>query len=224
MPYSLRGQPDFEGARQHALMLLEHKLPPTLFYHSLAHTRDDVAPAAERLAASECVIGEALLLLRTAAYFHDVGFVVQRLNHEAIGAQMAAHVLPRFGYGQAHIQIITDLIMITKLPQMPHTRLERIIADADLDVLGREDFLVRNQALRDELAASGVSTADEAWYSSQLQFLQTHHYFTASARSTRDAQKQENIAALTRLLTWARVQQHRGHPAVASLPADGWLA
>ena len=44
-------QPDFKRARQYALERLERELPPTLIYHSLAHTRDDVVPAAERLAA-----------------------------------------------------------------------------------------------------------------------------------------------------------------------------
>jgi hypothetical protein len=74
------------------------------------------------------------------------------------------------------------------------------MADADLDVLGRNTFFKRSQDLRDERAALGVSISDEAWYQSQLEFLQTHHYFTRAAHQLRDETKDKNIAELTRLL------------------------
>ena len=198
-------QPDFERARQYALERLERELPPTLFYHSLAHTRDDVVPAAERLAALEGVEGEALLLLRTAAFYHDLGHVEHYTNHEAIGVRIAAAVLPHFGYSTAHIQVVRGIIIATKLPQSPHTLLEEIMADADLDVLGRDDFLARNQDLRAERAALGMPTTDEEWYSSQLEFIQTHRYFTAAARNLRDAKKQQNIEEMVKLLEEARM-------------------
>jgi hypothetical protein len=75
-----------------------------------------------------------------------------------------------------------------------------IRADADLDVLGREDFMARNRALRAELAAYGQTTTDGQWHKSQLEFIQNHCYFTAAARALRDAQKQKNIAALRELI------------------------
>ncbi len=193
-------QPDFECARQYALGRLERELPPILFYHSLAHTRDDVVPAAERLAAMEGVDGEALLLLRTAAFYHDLGHVEQYTNHETIGIRIAAQVLPRFGYSAAHIQVICGIIMVTKLPQSPHTLLEEIMADADLDVLGRDDFFTRNEDLRAERAALGMLITDEEWYSGQLEFIQSHRYFTAAARTLREARKQQNIKELIKLL------------------------
>ena len=73
-------QPDFERAKEYALKRLEKELPPDLLYHNLEHTRDIVVPAVERLAAMEGIEGEALLLLRTAAYYHDLGFVEHRLD------------------------------------------------------------------------------------------------------------------------------------------------
>jgi len=192
--------PDFERAKQYALTRLANELSPNLLYHSLWHTRDDVLPAAERLAALEGVTGEDLLLLRTAACFHDIGCIVQRPDHEAIGARMAAEALPAFGYTPERLRVIEGLIMATKLPQTPHTRLEEIMADADLDALGREDFFTRNAALRAEWLAQGQPMTDEAWHSNQLNFLWGHHYFTFAARQLRDAQKQKNMAALIELL------------------------
>jgi len=193
-------RPDFEQASLYALGRLERELSPRLLYHSLRHTRDDVLPAAERLAALEGVNRDDLLLLRTGAVYHDIGFVVQCADHEEAGAQIAAEVLPRFGYTAEHVRVTRDLILATRLPQSPRTLLEEILADADLDVLGRDDFLIRNQALRDEQAAHGRPTGDAEWYASQLKFLETHHYFTAAARTLREARKAKNIAALRELL------------------------
>ena len=192
--------PDFEGARAYALARLERELSPVLCYHSVAHTRDDVVVAAERLAAQEGVTGEALLLLRTAAYFHDLGFVEQREQHEAIGARVAGEMLPQFGYRPDQIALIEGIILATRLPQTPHTLLERILADADLDVCGRDDFLELNSCLRAELAAAGSAASDREWYSGQLSFLRSHRYWTAAARAERDEIKRANIVTLERLL------------------------
>jgi uncharacterized protein len=191
--------PDFASACRYALRRLEQELPPTLYYHSLAHTRDDVVPATERLAALAGIAGEELLLLRTAAYYHDLGFIEQREEHEAAGARLAAAILPRFGYTPAHIRAIDGLIMATRLPQSPRTPLEALLADADLDVLGRADFLARNRALHAELAALAQPIPDADWYHAQLAFLRGHRYWTAAASTLRDTGKQCNIAALSRL-------------------------
>ena len=197
-------QPDFERAQLYALERLERELAPTLYYHNLWHTRDEVVPAVERLAAMEGVDGEALWLLRTAALFHDIGFVEQRTEHEAAGVRIAAEALPRFGYSPAQVARIGGMIMATKLPQSPHDLLEELLADADLDVLGRKDFLPRNQALRAELAAAGQPLTDQQWYSGQHRFLQAHRYWTAAARALRDAGKQQNLALLAGLLRRCR--------------------
>ena len=86
------------------------------------------------------------------------------------------------------------------MPQTPHTPLECILADADLDVCGRDDFLERNRCLRAELEVAGSVASDREWYSAQISFLRAHHYWTAAAPSARDQVKHANIAALERLL------------------------
>jgi uncharacterized protein len=193
-------QPDIEGAREYALKRLETELVPYLYYHSAAHTRDDVVPAAERLAQLEHINGENFLLLRTAAFFHDIGFVEQPQNHEKISARIAGEVLPQFGYQPGQIRTIQSLILATQLPHVPETLLEAILADADLDSLGREDFMARSQALRDEQQAFGITVNDEDWYRAQIKFLTDHKYFTHSAKTLRDGQKSQNIQQLRHIL------------------------
>jgi uncharacterized protein len=193
-------QPNVAAASAYALARLARELPPALCYHSIGHTRDDVLPALEYLAATIGVGGEDLLLLRTAAYYHDLGFVERYDDHEIASAQIARAVLPQFGYHAGQIRRILAMIMATRLPQSPGTLLEQILADADLDVLGRDDYLPLSQLLRDELHHTGFVVADGDWYRGQIAFLRDHHYWTAAARARRDEQKQRNIALLHHML------------------------
>lgn len=193
-------KPDFDAAKSYAFELLATKLPPTLRYHTPEHTCDDVLPAVERLAKGEKVDGDALLCLQTAACFHDVGHIERSHNHEEIGVRIAARVLPRFGYTTAQITQICRLILATKVPQQPHSQLEQIIVDADMDSLGRDDFLATSLALREELALKGQHFSDAAWYERQIAFLQAHRYFTATAQRLRNPGKQRNINLLRELL------------------------
>lgn len=192
--------PDLARARAYALDRLTRELSPLLTYHSLGHTRDDVLPAAQRLAALAGITGEALLLLETASLYHDLGFVVQREDHESISIAIAEAVLPGLGYTPGQLEVIRDLINATRLPQTPRSFLAEILTDADLDVLGRDDYWSRSDALRAEWAAFGVHSTDTEWYQGQVEFLKGQHYFTPMARALRDAQKQANLAGLAGVL------------------------
>jgi uncharacterized protein len=191
---------NFEKAKQYALQRLESELSPGLFYHDLMHTTNDVVPATEKLAKGEDIKGKSLDLLLTAAWFHDLGFIEVRTGHEVIGARIASEVLPGLGFSNEQIQTVRNIIIATVLPQSPQTILDQIMADADLDVLGRDDFMLRNANLRRELAFFGQEFTDLQWFSDQLRFLETHTYFTASARALRDAGQAKNVAALKKKL------------------------
>ena len=77
----------FDDARQYAVQRLERELSPNLLYHGIMHTRDDVVPAVEALAAQEGVQEGPGSLLVTAAWFHDLGFIESATDHELISAR-----------------------------------------------------------------------------------------------------------------------------------------
>jgi len=191
--------PDLALAKEYALDRLARELSPALHYHSLAHTRDEVVGAAARLAKEEGVSGEPLTLLLTAAYFHDIGFIYLRDGHEQAGTRIAAEALPRFGYSPEQVAAVNRMIMATALPQTPANLLESILADADLDMLGRDVYWQRHRDLRAEWAAFGQIESDYGWYRIQLAFQSGHQYFTAAARRLRGATKQAIIERLRSL-------------------------
>ena len=190
----------FEQAREYASGRLERELPAHLSYHAFSHTRDEVVAAAERLARMEGLKGRTLDLLLTAAWFHDLGYIEQAQYHELISARIARQVLPGFGYTPKQVATIDQAIMATALPQSPADLLGQTLADADLDVLGTTNFMSRNLDLRRELAQLGKVYTDLDWYVRQLQFQEGHTYFTASAHTLRDAQKEANKAELRAIL------------------------
>lgn len=198
---------DYRAAKRYALHRLEQDLSPQLFYHSLAHTRDEVAPAADQFASIEGVVGKDYQLLMTTVYFHDIGFIVQYDDHESVSIRIATHILPDFGFMPEDVEVICNAIQATRLPQSPKTLLERILVDADLDNLGKEDFFRRSQDLRRELTLLGRGMSDQEWYASQMKFIKGHKYWTTAAKDLRNAQKQRNIADLERLLNQINVRE-----------------
>lgn len=200
-------EPDYSAAINYALTRLRNELSSGLLYHSLPHTRDDVLIAVRKFAAQAGVTGEDLALLEVAAVYHDIGFLYIVAEHERRGVELIRDVLPGYGFSPEQVERIAGMIMTTRLPQTPHNFLEELLSDADLDVLGREDFSARNAKLRQEMAGLGKTFTDEQWFGSQLKFLENHTYFTEAARLIRNEGKQKNIDYLRQTLEAARSQE-----------------
>lgn len=189
---------DVSGLARRVRALLETSLPADVAYHDAWHTFDDVAPAADRIATAERLDRRERVLVHCAALLHDVGFIHGPHEHESKSVDIARTVLPEYGFDPTSIARIADLIMATRLGHVPSDLSEAVLMDADLDVLGRDDYWPRNRALRRELAASGLVYTDAAWWQSQLRFLQGHRYQTPSTRRLREPRKRVNIEGVER--------------------------
>ncbi|SFC91235.1 uncharacterized protein SAMN05421780_11221 [Flexibacter flexilis DSM 6793] len=191
---------DFLSAKEYALKRLQNELPSNLYYHGLHHTKD-VCNVAEHLAQLEKVKEEDLALLRTAAWFHDMGFITQYAKNEPVAADFAREVLPSFGYSPEQVEVVANCILATAVPQQPKTLLEEILCDADLDYLGRDDFYMIAQSLRREWLDNGLFTKSlKSWYEVQYKFLSAHQYHTPSAIKLRQPTKLLHLAELKELL------------------------
>jgi HD superfamily phosphodiesterase len=181
--------PDYKGAEDFILSKLKKELSHTLTYHGYHHTLD-VVDAADKIAVAEKISKSQIKLLRIAAFFHDAGFIYIYKNHEEKGCEMAKEFLPGFGFGIKQIEAICGMIMATKIPQSPKNKLEEIIADADLDYLGRDEVYVVAQTLFEELKVHANLTDEKKWNSMQVSFLKSHHYHTSYAIRLRGPKKE----------------------------------
>ncbi|MEO6290608.1 MAG: HD domain-containing protein [Ginsengibacter sp.] len=187
---------NFSTAEEFIFQMLKSKLPAKLTYHGFHHTLD-VLDAALKIAKSETLDDEEIKLLRIAVLYHDAGFITIYKNHEEKGCEMAREYLPAYDFTDEEIDIVCNMIMATKIPQSPVTKLEKIICDADLDYLGREDFYDIGKKLFSELNELGMVKDEEEWDNIQKNFLGRHHYLTSFSRLNREPQKQEYLKEIS---------------------------
>lgn len=185
---------DLPAARRYALGRLTHDLPRNLFYHNMEHTLL-VTEAARRIGLLEGLPEKELMLLETAALYHDLGFIRRYSDNETISCDFAKESLPGCGFQPDEIEAVCRMIMATQIPQSPQNLSEMVLCDADLDYLGTDGFAVGSSALRKELAGQGRLFSEREWMLFVLRFLKGHHYFTATAVRTRDDSKRAHMAA-----------------------------
>jgi class 3 adenylate cyclase len=188
----------FTDLQEFILDKLEKELPKNLYYHNVKHTVD-VVTQAELIGIGEGVSDEELLLLKTAALFHDSGHTLGYSEHEYKSTLLARHILPGYYYTELQINTICELIMATKLPPNPKNRLEEIMCDADLDYLGRSDMIPVSNTLYNELQEQNIVTDINEWNKMQINFISNHQYFTKTARTLREVNKQLQIERIKNL-------------------------
>lgn len=189
----------FTDIQEIILDKLEKELPDYLFYHNVKHTVD-VVTEVELIGWGEGCSDEEILLLKTAGLFHDAGHTIAYDNHEFYGTVLAREMLPKYGYSPGQIECICSIIMATKLPPQPTNLLESIICDSDLDYLGRSDFIPVSNTLYEELKAQNKMGSLNEWNKIQVKFITGHQYFTETARSLREVNKQLQIDRIQSLI------------------------
>ena len=190
---------NYRGAKTFILKKLEQELKPIYTYHGKHHTLDVLSVTAE-LCVLEDVGDYETKLLKTAALFHDTGFIYSPANHEATGCDIARDVLPSFEYSEAEIERICGMIMATKIPQTPQNHLEQILADADLDYLGREDFFSIGNTLFQELRILGILQTETEWNRLQIKFLESHRFHTDTNIQRREPAKRRFVDKIKSLV------------------------
>jgi class 3 adenylate cyclase len=189
----------FADLEEYILNRLEKELPHYLYYHNVKHTMD-VLIGVEVIGVAEKVNEEELLLLKTAALFHDMGQIVQSKGHEEISCKYARDILPHYEYSQKHIDAVCELIMATQLPPNPKNLLQKIMCDSDLDYLGRTDFIPVSDTLYEELHYQNIISNKNDWNKMQIAFISKHQYFTNFAKQNREVNKQNQIKRLKQLI------------------------
>jgi adenylate cyclase len=190
----------FTDIQELILDRLEKELPGYLYYHNVKHTVD-VVTEVELIGWAEGLDDEGILLLKTAALFHDAGHTIAYDEHEFHSTQLAKKILPDYGYSDEQVVKICDIIMATKLPPRPADIYQEIICDADLDYLGRSDMIPVSNTLYKELHEQDKIGTLNDWNKLQLKFISAHTYFTKTAQSLREVNKQKQIERIKKLIT-----------------------
>lgn len=180
---------------QDFLAELKSKLAAHLTYHCWEHTAHVVEKVAYIGAKEQCSDYE-IVLMKTAALFHDAGYINSNENHEDESIKLAREILPKYGYSEEEISQISGMIAATKIPQQPKNKLESIVADADLEYLGSEHFIEIGTRLYQEFKHFTPELNMEIWNDIQINFLQTHQYHTDYCKKFKAKAKEINLQLL----------------------------
>ena len=165
--------------------LLNSELPANYYYHNVEHTLYVLQTVSE-IGINENCKEKELELLSAAALWHDTGYIHTYAGHEEESCLLAKKYLPEYGFTNNEIDEIMGMIMATKILQTPTTKLEEIMADADLEYLGTKTVQEKAHLLFKELQTITPSLNEETWNNMQISFLENHHYFTNYCKKNKD--------------------------------------
>jgi len=190
----------FDDLNEKILDYLEKNLPQELKYYDIKHTID-VSIAVEILGASENLNDDELLLLKTAALFHDTGIIYGYRNHEKNSVEISKRFLKSAAFSDAQIQVIENLILSTQNPIKANNILEKILCDADLEYLGRPDFIEIINAKFFDINLNNQNFEYLQWLNYNIEILNKYDFYTESAKNLMFISKEEQILKLNHEIT-----------------------
>ncbi len=172
-----------------------------LYYHQYDHALDVMQRSIE-LWKKEWVNTEDLEILALASLFHDTWFVIQYDNNEYIWAKITRNYLKWILYPEEKIKQIEKLILATDPNyKNPKNILEKIIKDADIDNIWREDFFEKLNNISEELKSiKNIKTKDPNWIHWTIKFLESLKFETETQKNERWKQKEKNLNILKNML------------------------
>lgn len=196
----------FNDLEEAVLERLSNDLPKKIYYHNYKHTLD-VVTQVEIIGRGEGVTEEELLLLKTAALMHDTGFLISYDDHETKSIELAKEVLTLFHYNTTQINQVVHLIEVTRPKAKPTNKLQAILKDADLDYLGRFDFINLSENLYKELMEYNGKMSPYEWTKKQYDFFSRHRYHTNTAREMRQINKEKQLEKLREIMELHLIEQ-----------------
>lgn len=172
-----------------------------LYYHQYEHALS-VMERAVYLATMEWCNEDEIEILVIACLFHDTWFIIEYDNNERFGAKIAQNYLRTVLYPNEKIKIVQELILATSLNAKPNTLLEKIIKDADMDNLGREDFFDISEKLKNERETiKKIKIKDPDWHHASLNIIQWHMFYTGTQIKERNEKLKKNTEKLKKQLS-----------------------
>lgn len=167
-----------------------------LVYHDMYHTVE-VVKAVKMIGVGNNLTDEEMEIVIISAWFHDLGYIDSRLDHEAISADLAVSFLTKNNYPFEKIEKVKSCILATKTSKIPQNVLEEVLCDADLIHMAKKSFIERSELLKSEFENfEGRSISANEWNEKTKKFVIQHEYFTPYAKEKYTTKKLGNIIKL----------------------------
>jgi predicted metal-dependent HD superfamily phosphohydrolase len=186
-------EPYHHQSEQHVTSLFRDADTSKLIYHNINHTRS-VVKATELIGRYDKVSEKDLEVAITAAWFHDVGYLVDIYNHEKAGIEMMKEYFTGCNAPKEFIHEVSMSILSTRMPQSPGSKVAEVVCDADMHHLASPDFLKLSSLFREEQKILFDNEfSDEEFMINNLRFMHEQSYFTRYGKEQLQTGKMENI-------------------------------
>ena len=172
-----------------------------LVYHTIDHTWQ-VVKNAEIIGSKEKFSIDEMNILLASAWLHDIGYVNKYKGHEEESVVFATEFLKLNKIQSAIIQIVSDCIIATAIPQKPTNKIAEALCDADMMHLGMENYFEIADNLRQELKYfAGKKYKKYEFQLDSLLVFEKHSYFTKYCQQEISIIKEKNIEELKERIT-----------------------
>jgi len=171
-----------------------------MYFHNVKHALD-VCMQVEILSQSENVTDEDVLLLKTAALMHDIGYTISYENDIShVSEEIAREFLPTFQYKPFQIDRICKLIKAANYESIPKDIVEEVMHDANYIYFGQDNYIEITMSLLRELEEHTISVNRTQWFKTRIHKLQNHKYYTQTAKNMIKVPVDEQIARLEKIV------------------------
>ncbi|MDQ6757441.1 MAG: DUF5706 domain-containing protein [Bacteroidota bacterium] len=180
--------------------LFETLQDDTLAFHNLKHTQN-VVDRTKEIAGHYHVNEKEMLILYTAAWFHDTGYLfTEPSKHEVMSADVMKKFMQDHTNDTDLINEIEQCIMATKTPRHPNNLLQQIICDADTYNLGTKEFKDTNKRVLKETKLKSGEVDKKEFYTNTIKMLEQHEFYTTYCKDLLSATKELNMKKLKKKL------------------------
>lgn len=176
------------------------KLPESMVYHNLNHTRE-VVKAASKIGTYANLSKEEMEILIISAWFHDTGFIQVYEDHEEKSVEIAVAFLKENDIPQEKIEKIVSTILSTRIEQKPKSLIENVLHDADFIHLTKKSYFDKLLLLKSELERTKKKPISDAeWYEENLEFLRNHKYYTEYGKTVLSPKVEKNVLVQLKMI------------------------
>lgn len=196
-----------EESRFYVKDFLKQNLDFRCTYHNFEHTAGVINAAQElsQVAKLTDLDQEDLIL---AAIFHDVGYTIEKENHEHRSANIAREYLLSKGLQQHRVKRIGEIILATKLDSKSTDPLHRLIKDADMYGLAANNYdEIASRLLNENNLMDGTALTSQSWIEQNISFLKAHEYHTKAGKKLYKKAKKKNLKRLIQKLEMSNKEE-----------------
>ena len=187
-----------QAVADHVTSIFQLNLNENLLYHNFEHTSKVVARGTE-IALFYQLDDEKLFIIRTSAWFHDIGYLFTGpKDHEREAVRLMEQFIPRI-ISKPPLHEIAQCIMATKRSVYPESVLEKIMCDADTFHFGTTEFRQTDPLIKKEIEL-WLGTVQTEWISHSIKMLRNHQFYTSYCKERLDEGKERNIEWLQSML------------------------